>query len=498
MEDDNGLELSLGLSCGGSAGKAKAKDGGSLDAKADEGSSSGRSISDFKNFLNTGVEKQDSINMSPNVDQAHSGVQNLQENFFTSLSKSPPVGDKSPEVEEIKSSHNEIGGKMWNDSGNKRKMLFEEMGNSKKHERESMHADSLNKSPFAGGVSSARTPHVSVTTEDGSTAENEDVADSEVDGSTSRLALHPEEVTKRFMVGGSSSTATQGNHEHKRSNGHAGIEPKHRNLTYGSMLPVTSFSSKMANVAGEPDASVYPLSPMVQLRPPVSNESSGLLVNPGNMPLTFGYSPVQLPTLDTSRSWGLLSHTQNLSSPFAGRGIGSVIPSSDNSEDGLKIPRATVHATPHSSSEALPDGRKPSDLLKSGKVHGGLEAGPSSSSQTEDEVKRHRLNQSIEGLSNETAVIRPGLASGLKFGGCGSYPDLPWVSTTGSGPNGRTISGVTYRYDNNQIKIVCACHGSHMSPEEFVQHASADSQSSENNIALASFPGINPAASTHS
>ncbi|KAK9142103.1 hypothetical protein Syun_011503 [Stephania yunnanensis] len=469
MEDDNGLELSLGLSCGGSAGKAKAKDGGSSDAKADEGSSSGKSISDLKNFLNTGVEKQDSVNLSPSIDQAHSGVQAPQENFFTSLSKSPPVGDKSSEVEEIKSSHNEIGGKMWNDSGNKRKMLFEEMGNSKKHERESMHADGLNKNPYAGGGSSARTPHVSVTTEDGSTAENEDVADSEVEGSTSRLALHTEEVTKRFMVGGSSSTATQGNHEHKQSNGQALIEPRHRNLTYGSMLPVTSFSSKMANVAGEPDASVYPIASMAQLRPPVSNESSGVPVNPGNMPLTFGYSPVQLPTLDTSRSWGLLSHPQHLSSPFAGRGIGNVIPSLDNSEDGLKIPRAW-----------------------------GQETGPSSSSQTEDEAKRNRFNQSMEGLSNETAVIRPGLASGLKFGGCGSYPDLPWVSTTGSGPNGRTISGVTYRYDNSQIRIVCACHGSHMSPEEFVQHASADSQSSENDIALASFPGINPAASTHS
>lgn len=87
--------------------------------------------------------------------------------------------------------------------------------------------------------------------------------------------------------------------------------------------------------------------------------------------------------------------------------------------------------------------------------------------------------------------IRPGIAPYLEFGGCGSYPDLPWVSTTGQGPNGQTISGVTYKYNQNEMKIVCACHGIHMSQQEFVQHTNADGSNPPNNPNSATFPGNN-------
>lgn len=101
-----------------------------------------------------------------------------------------------------------------------------------------------------------------------------------------------------------------------------------------------------------------------------------------------------------------------------------------------------------------------------------------------------------EGLLPEHPAIRPGIAAELKFGGSGSSPNLPWVSTTGPGPNGKTISGVTYRYSGTQIRIVCACHGSHMSPEEFVQHASEEQPSLNGGTAgLPSFSNSNPAAS---
>jgi len=33
----------------------------------------------------------------------------------------------------------------------------------------------------------------------------------------------------------------------------------------------------------------------------------------------------------------------------------------------------------------------------------------------------------------------------------GSCFDLPWVSTIGVGPNGRTVSGVTYRFGRNEL-----------------------------------------------
>ncbi|KAJ4708496.1 Ninja-like protein [Melia azedarach] len=103
-----------------------------------------------------------------------------------------------------------------------------------------------------------------------------------------------------------------------------------------------------------------------------------------------------------------------------------------------------------------------------------------------------------EGLSLDLSAIMPGIAADVKFGGCGSYPNLPWVSTTGSGPNGRTISGVTYKFSANLIRIVCACHGTHMSPEEFVRHASDENVNPESGTGVVTFPSSNPAASAQS
>ena len=78
----------------------------------------------------------------------------------------------------------------------------------------------------------------------------------------------------------------------------------------------------------------------------------------------------------------------------------------------------------------------------------------------------------IDALGDDIANLQRGMVPGLKFGGTGTAPDLPWVHTTA--PNGRTIGGVLYRFGPSQLKIVCACHGKHMSPVEFTQHASVD------------------------
>lgn len=52
-----------------------------------------------------------------------------------------------------------------------------------------------------------------------------------------------------------------------------------------------------------------------------------------------------------------------------------------------------------------------------------------------------------------------------------TLPQMPLVSTTGNGPNGKTINGFLYRYTKSEVSIVCVCHGSTFSPAEFVQHA---------------------------
>ncbi|PSS30511.1 Ninja-family protein [Actinidia chinensis var. chinensis] len=50
--------------------------------------------------------------------------------------------------------------------------------------------------------------------------------------------------------------------------------------------------------------------------------------------------------------------------------------------------------------------------------------------------------------------------------------DMPCVSTRVLGPNGKRIEGFLYRYrKGEEVRIVCVCHGSFLSPAEFVKHA---------------------------
>ncbi|ESW11473.1 hypothetical protein PHAVU_008G032900 [Phaseolus vulgaris] len=50
--------------------------------------------------------------------------------------------------------------------------------------------------------------------------------------------------------------------------------------------------------------------------------------------------------------------------------------------------------------------------------------------------------------------------------------DMPCVSTKGDGPNGRRVEGFLYRYGKGEeVRIVCVCHGSFLTPSEFVKHA---------------------------
>ncbi|KAL9228340.1 hypothetical protein vseg_003932 [Gypsophila vaccaria] len=50
-------------------------------------------------------------------------------------------------------------------------------------------------------------------------------------------------------------------------------------------------------------------------------------------------------------------------------------------------------------------------------------------------------------------------------------PQMPCVSTTGNGPEGKTITGFLYKYSKAEVSIVCVCHGTSFSPAGFVEHA---------------------------
>uniref|UniRef100_A0A5B7AP97 Uncharacterized protein n=2 Tax=Davidia involucrata TaxID=16924 RepID=A0A5B7AP97_DAVIN len=347
MEDENGLELSLGLSCGGSSAKLKGKNGSSAATRTEDGDRSNKLVDNFKNFLHSDTWKQDSGTGSQRNDPLKH-----EENFFNNLSKASVGVDRftnlnghglwiansngSAEVEEEKRP----------EAGNKPKILFDETSHQKKREREAHHADLQD---------NCRTSHISITTDDGSTADNEDVADSEVEGSTSRL-IHHDDYSKRYTGGGGGCSSEVPKEVHmvtdsnvvdfqgqKRYKVSPEKEFKLGSTPYGVPFPTQSVNiiklpyslpTKESNSVAALSTSGYPLPGMMRVMATTNSEGSGTqAVMPGNLPLMFGHSPVRLPMLDKDNSWGLVSHPQQLQQSYAGRGATN----SDKQNDVLKL-----------------------------------------------------------------------------------------------------------------------------------------------------------------
>ncbi|CAL9062990.1 unnamed protein product [Musa banksii] len=68
--------------------------------------------------------------------------------------------------------------------------------------------------------------------------------------------------------------------------------------------------------------------------------------------------------------------------------------------------------------------------------------------------------------------------------------EMPFVSTRGDGPNGRRVEGFLYKYrKGEEVRIVCVCHGSFLTPAEFVKHAGGgDVANPLRHIVVNSFP----------
>ncbi|KAM3374746.1 ninja-family protein [Capsicum galapagoense] len=509
--DENDLDLSLGLPCGGVVASEKSKSGSSSDSKVEEVDRDGKVINDFKNFLDGGISSQKhdcGVGSQRGDSTKHDG--NL-------LSSSSVDGDASKKLNSggfwVPNDNRpiEVEEERRTDVGEKRKYMFQESSQQKKHEREAHHADLHDKT---------RTSHISITTDDGSTAENEDVADSETVGSTSSQILQHDENSKRFV---GSSGLVEVHKELRGVSDSSGVEllgqrrltiSSGKDVKFGNMPYSIPFQGQSINIMNLPysiplkdsnqgntaSTTGYSVPGMMQVMATTSGDRPGAPVIPTNLPLMFGYSSVQLPTLENDNSSGAASHLQQLH-PSYGRGpLGS-----DKHKDGPNISQATLPIIPHKSSDSVQyDGRAMEHVKGNGSQH---KVEETSSSRGEENVTGGNISvrakdpleqPRAEAVPSEFPTIRPGLAADLKFGGSGSYPNLPWVSTTGPAPNGRTISGVTYRYSPTQIRIVCACHGSHMSPEEFVRHASEEQTSQEGGAGVSSFPSSNPAASAQS
>lgn len=322
MEDDNGLELSLGLSWGRSSAKAKDKSDNMSDTRIDEGDRSNKLINDFKNFLEGGTRKQESCMGSQRSDPVKP-----DDSFSNKFPN--PTADADASV-------NLNGRGLWVANDNrgaeadeekrpetsyKRKSFFDERSNEKKHERELQNADFPDKS---------RPSHISINTDDGSTADNEDVADSEADGSTSRLVPQHDDGPKRYMRGmgptdvskvfhtvvESSMVDLQGQNKFTISSGKE-FKVGNMPMPYG-----VTFPGQSVNILNAPyslparESNSVGLPGMIQVMGAANGSQH---VMPGNLPVMFGYSPVQLPVLDKDNSQGLASHAQQLNTSYVGR-----------------------------------------------------------------------------------------------------------------------------------------------------------------------------------
>ncbi|XP_051114140.1 ninja-family protein mc410 [Andrographis paniculata] len=495
MDDEKGLDLSLSLR-GGSNTSQKGNRGSASENRSDEGDRDTKLINEFKNFLEGGTQQH-----PPKV----------EENIYSNFGKA---------VVDAETSKNSNTGGMWNNDsrsaeteeerrssvGEKRKGLFPDANQQKKLEREGSNLDLVEKTKVS---------HISITTDEGSTAENEDVADSEVDGSTSRHASQTDDMTKRFVSSGSISRIQKDGFGDSSGVEILGqkryaISSEKEIINRGNMpsygvpypgqpvntnMPYTSPGNN-SNSIGAPNLPSYPMPGILHGMTAPNGERPAAMQS--NFPLMFGYNPVQLPALDRDNSRGATSHHLPVHPAYIGRNPPEAL------NDNRKLSEGPMPMMSHKSPQSTQfDGR----TIEHGKNNGKQQIGEEGSSSHRESDLRGTLQvrdtpdqpqPRAETPPSEYPSIRPGIAADLKFGGCGSYPNLPWVSTTGSGPHGRTISGVTYRYSATQIRIVCACHGSHLSPEEFVRHASEESSTPGTGAGLASVSGNNPSASAHS
>ncbi|XP_021741461.1 ninja-family protein mc410-like isoform X2 [Chenopodium quinoa] len=434
MDDDKGLELSLGLACGGSSSTSKDRSSNSADAKTDPDERTNKILNDFKNFLSAvpqSLPKNDAVKP--------------QENFFNNLQQNGNGENVSGDEPGV---------------GNKRKSTFEEMNDPKKQETDSRNSVIQDKDKMS---------HISITTDEGSTADNEDVAESEAEGSTSKLASHHEDGSRTPGGSGSSSQAPKELCGKPNSSAPFTVQMNNLNVPY-------SITIKEPPSASAPSTPSYSLPGMMQGITSANGERPRLHATAlGSLPMSFGYSPVQLPVLDNKDSpWRMATQPQSIPATYAGISIST------------SVPMQAIN----SSSESARLDVHPSEQPKGQPL---LVAEEGSSSQVEGDAKGRGSS-----FPSEYPAIRPGIASEMNFGGSGSFPNLPWVSTTSPGPNGKTISGVTYKYNATQIKIVCACHGVHMSPEEFVRHATEEEQTPVTTPNLTSLRSTNPTTSAKS
>ncbi|XP_057534737.1 ninja-family protein 3-like [Amaranthus tricolor] len=97
--------------------------------------------------------------------------------------------------------------------------------------------------------------------------------------------------------------------------------------------------------------------------------------------------------------------------------------------------------------------------------------------------------QSTVPKETKPEIGKPPKPNGLMGQQKAVFSQMPCVSATGNGPNGKTITGFLYKYTNTEVGIVCVCHGASFSPASFVEHAGGvDVEYPLRHIKVVSFP----------
>ncbi|XP_019170905.1 PREDICTED: ninja-family protein AFP3-like [Ipomoea nil] len=120
--------------------------------------------------------------------------------------------------------------------------------------------------------------------------------------------------------------------------------------------------------------------------------------------------------------------------------------------------------------------------LESKSLQGSGDVSPGSFQSTQDTgsrdvgssgVKTMDLASRMSGAETEGTSHKPNSTSDqAREIGTNAMEDMPCVFTKGDGPNGKRIDGILYKYGKGQeVRIMCVCHGSFLSPAEFVKHA---------------------------
>ncbi|KAI7728956.1 hypothetical protein M8C21_020052 [Ambrosia artemisiifolia] len=120
-----------------------------------------------------------------------------------------------------------------------------------------------------------------------------------------------------------------------------------------------------------------------------------------------------------------------------------------------------------------PSGRGSVDSQGSGAES---EASPSSIQSSQERTNQDGTNSSqskpadAKLLPSRPKTENPGNNKGKEIQS--NTLDMPCVFTQGDGPSGRRIDGILYKYGKGEeVKIMCVCHGSFLTPAEFVRHA---------------------------